>query len=322
MKNSTENVMLSIGLPVYNGENFLARAIDSILSQSFTDFELIIADNGSTDATHDICRDYADRENRIRFYHNLSNIGAAANFRKVFHLSKGKYFKWAAHDDLLAPEYLTQCIEQLEKRSDIILCHSQVRIIDQEGKMIRNENQENRDFDSPDPVRRFSSLILNDLDNYEVFGVIRREILQQSPLIQGFIASDRTLRAELGLRGKICIINQPLFLCRDHPQRSIRLMPAHHLRGQWFDPKIKGRFLFPHWRILYEYCKCPGRVRLSLPVRIKCYLIALQWVTVHMNWARLVSDPLLVLFPGMENILQRISALMCKDSSVESPDGR
>lgn len=318
MKNPTENVMLSIGLPVYNGENFLARAIDSILAQSFTDFELIIADNASSDATADICRDYAAREGRITFYRNLSNIGAAANFRKVFHLSKGKYFKWAAHDDQLAPEYLKECINLLENRNDIILCHSQVCIIDQAGKKIRVEKTDDSNLASSDPVKRFSALVLNDLDDYEVFGVARREILQKTPLIQGFVASDRTLRAELGLRGKIYIINQPLFLCRDHPQRSIRLMPAHHKRGQWFDPKKKTRFLFPHWRILHEYFLCLGRVSLSLPEKAKCSFVILRWITVHMNWARLIADPLIVLFPGLENILKRIGALMCKDSGCGS----
>jgi len=306
--------MLSIGLPVYDGENFLADAIDSVLSQTFSDFELIIADNGSTDSSPEICRDYAARDSRIQFYQNLTNTGAAANFRRVFHLSRGKYFKWAAHDDLLAPEYLMQCITLLENRSDIILCHSQVCVIDKDGKVIRCEKSENMGLDSPDPVKRFSSLVLNDLDNYEVFGVIRREILQQTPLIQGFIASDRSLRAELGLRGKISIIKQPLFLCRDHPQRSIRLMPAHHLRGQWFDPNIKGRFLFPHWRILYEYYKCLGRVRLSQSEKLKCVISILKWVSVHMNWARLIADPILVLLPALENNLLRIGRLMSKDS--------
>ncbi|MDH3328683.1 MAG: glycosyltransferase [Desulfobulbaceae bacterium] len=319
MEYHIEKVILSIGLPVYNGENFLAKAIDSILSQTFTDFELIIADNGSTDTTPDICRDFADRDNRIQLYQSLTNIGAAANFRKVFHLSRGKYFKWAAHDDLLAPDYLMQCISLLESRKDIILCHSQVTVIDEEGKVIREEKIENMLFDSSDSSERFSSIILNDLDNYEVFGVIRRKVLQGTPLIRGFIASDRTLRAELGLRGKIGIINKPLFLCRDHPQRSIRLMPSHHTRGQWFDPNIKSRFLFPHWRILLEYCKCPGRVGLSVTKKIKCYIAALKWVTVHMNWARLIADPVLVLFPALEKNLQRIGGLMCKDSKIETP---
>jgi glycosyltransferase involved in cell wall biosynthesis len=311
----SENVLLSIGLPVYNGENFLAPAIDSIVSQTFTDFELIIADNASTDSTPDICRDYAKRDSRIRLHQNMTNEGAAANFRKVFYLSRGKYFKWAAHDDLLAPDYLQQCIAVLEKADDIILCHSRVAVINEAGNTIRYEATPNMNLGSPDPVARFSALILNDLDNYEIFGVVRRKVLQDTPLIQGFIASDRSLRAELGLKGKMHIVNEPLFFSRDHSRRSIRAMPAHHMRGQWFDPNLRSRLLFPHWRILLEYCKCVGRARLLFGERTKCFLHLAKWLTVHMNWARLIADPVIVLFPVMGYNLQRAGKLITENSN-------
>ena len=93
---------VSIGLPVYNGENYMAAAIDSLLAQTFTDFELIISDNASTDATEQICRDYAHRDGRIRYYREEVNRGAAWNFTHTFELARGEYFKWHAHDDLCA----------------------------------------------------------------------------------------------------------------------------------------------------------------------------------------------------------------------------
>ena len=92
--------LVSIGMPVFNGEDYVEAALDSILTQTFTNFELIISDNASTDRTEEICNDFADSDDRIRYYRQEKNLGAAANFNRVFELSSGKYFKWAAHDAL------------------------------------------------------------------------------------------------------------------------------------------------------------------------------------------------------------------------------
>src|ERR1700739_3978805 len=103
-----------IGLPVYNGENYLAAAIESILAQSFADFELIISDNSSTDSTGDISRSYARRDARIRYVLQPHNLGAIANYNVVFGMADCEYFKWAAHDDLLAPRFLEECVNGLD----------------------------------------------------------------------------------------------------------------------------------------------------------------------------------------------------------------
>ena len=104
---------VSIGIPVYNGGRFIKEAIDSILAQTFEDFELILSDNASTDETEEICKEYATLDRRIRYYRNEENLGAAKNYNRVFELSNGEYFKWASHDDLCAPEYLERCIAAL-----------------------------------------------------------------------------------------------------------------------------------------------------------------------------------------------------------------
>ena len=105
---------VSIGMPVFNGENYLAEALDSLLTQTFSDFELIISDNASTDKTEEICRAYAVRDQRIRYFRNQENLGASRNYNRVFELSSGEYFKWAAHDDLCAPEFLGRCVDVLD----------------------------------------------------------------------------------------------------------------------------------------------------------------------------------------------------------------
>ena len=94
---------ISIGMPVYNGENYLAQALRAILSQTFTDFELIISDNASTDATQRICETFAAEDSRVRYFRNSRNIGIEPNFNAAFEPARGKYFMWTAHDDLLEP---------------------------------------------------------------------------------------------------------------------------------------------------------------------------------------------------------------------------
>jgi glycosyltransferase involved in cell wall biosynthesis len=80
---SNNKPRVSIGLPVYNGERFLKEALDSLLAQIYTDFELIISDNASTDQIESICRTYAASDRRIRYYRNKENVGAAHNFNRV-----------------------------------------------------------------------------------------------------------------------------------------------------------------------------------------------------------------------------------------------
>jgi glycosyltransferase involved in cell wall biosynthesis len=299
---------------VYNGENFLAAAIDSLLVQTYCDFELILSDNGSTDATSEICQAFAARDSRVRFLRHSENAGAAANFCRVFGAGRGQFFKWAAHDDLHAPNYLKQCMAVLQQDESIVLCHSQVEVIDENGRTIRFDPVETRNLDADLPSQRFSALLRSDLDNYEVFGIIRRQVLTKTPLISRYIASDRPLRAELGLRGKFRILQEPLFRSRDHQARSIRLFPAHHRRGQWFDPRGGSRIVFPHWRILIEYYKCIDRVaELSATEKMKSRLAVLRWFAVHQNWARLLADPVLVVFPRMEGLLVRCGKLLAEN---------
>src|SRR5262249_45528439 len=102
---------VTIGLPVYNGAEYLADAITSILSQTFTDFELLISDNASDDATESICRGFADRDRRVKYVRQKTNIGAAANHNLLVGQSDSPYFKWAAHDDILEPRFLEVAVE-------------------------------------------------------------------------------------------------------------------------------------------------------------------------------------------------------------------
>jgi glycosyltransferase involved in cell wall biosynthesis len=93
---------LSIGLPVYDGENYLAESLDALLGQSYEDFELIISDNASTDGTADIRRRYQKQDLRIRHIRQPRNFGLAPNHNFVFEQARGELFKRAPHNDLHA----------------------------------------------------------------------------------------------------------------------------------------------------------------------------------------------------------------------------
>src|SRR5437879_5289624 len=116
---------VTIGMPVYNGEARLATALDSLLAQDYRDFELIISDNASTDATGSICHDYARADGRIRYYRHPQNMGAAHNFQRVLQLARGQYFMWAAYDDLWDPDFLTRCLAVLETDPSAVLAYPQ-----------------------------------------------------------------------------------------------------------------------------------------------------------------------------------------------------
>ena len=114
---------VSIGLPVFNGEAYLKRALDSLLSQDFGAFELIISDNASTDGTEAICREYARRDRRIAYHRNASNLGATANYRRAFTFSRARFFKWALHDDECHPSLLRECLAVLESTDALAVVH-------------------------------------------------------------------------------------------------------------------------------------------------------------------------------------------------------
>jgi len=278
---------VSIGLPVYNGENFLEEALDSILAQSFSDFELIISDNASSDQTESICRSYANRDKRICYFRNTENLGAAWNFNRVFKLSSGEYFKWAAHDDVLAPDFLEKCKKILDSDSSVVLCYSKSVDIDAKGKFLKY-NQHDGNIQSFKANLRFRDLILINHSCLPVFGLIRKSKLEKTKLIGKYVASDRVLLAELGMRGRFHELPEVLFYHREHSQRSTRVMPLLHSRLVWFDPKKKDRLILPFWKIFFEYMGSISRVALNHYEKTMCYFQLIKWI--KLNWRMMLND--------------------------------
>lgn len=271
---------VSIGLPVYNGAKYIGETIETILSQSYDNFELIISDNASSDGTSKICGSYAEKDKRIRYYRNKVNLGAAYNYNNVFKLSKGKYFKWAAHDDLLSNNYIEKCIEIMENNPSTTICHPKTTIIDAVGNNIGNYN-DLLDFRSKAPHIRLRNYLFRPAAMWNaIFGLIRSSELNKTPLIGSYLASDQVLLGELILLGKVYQIQDRLFLRREHNQRACLAHPTRRGIAIWFDPQNKTKVVLPgKWRIFYEYLKVIKRIDLEPNIKAKCYMIVLKWAS-------------------------------------------
>jgi glycosyltransferase involved in cell wall biosynthesis len=274
---------VSIGMPVYNGENYIEQALDAILAQTYQDFELIISDNASTDRTQEICRAYAAKDKRIRYYRQDRNCGPAWNFNLVFELAGGEYFKWAAHDDLLAPEFLEKCVEVLDRDPSIVLCNAKANVIDECDGRYRGKYDVNLNADSPKVRDRFHGLIYGDPKLgehrcYEVFGLIRTESLRKTPCIGKYAHADGVLLVYLGFLGRFHEIPEYLFFPRIHVKQSMEIARTnYHLYTGWFDPKKAGKVSFPRWRIFREYLLAIWQAPIGLYERMICYLELMNW---------------------------------------------
>ena len=241
---------LSIGLPVYNGEQFLAEALNALLAQTYRDFELIISDNASTDRTAEICREYVARDARIRYVRQPVNIGAAPNHNALVPLSRGRYFKWASHDDLYAPTLLERCVEVLETDPEPVLVHAGDAIIDERGEIIRAQPYP-LDTANPSPSARLKSLLYVPGGN-DFYGVIRTEVLRRVDPHGSYYNADRTLVASLSLQGPFHQVPEVLYFRRDHPDRGTRA-PGRRARAAVLDPARGNRWRHPMIRMYLEY---------------------------------------------------------------------
>lgn len=130
---------VSIGLPVYNAENIIARCIESLLNQTFKDFELIISDNCSSDATEAICKDYANIDSRIKYIRQPINVGMIPNFNLVLEQAQSKYFMWAAADDIRDHIFLEKAVQILKTNDDCVVVLSHFQIFDYKNNNIVNK---------------------------------------------------------------------------------------------------------------------------------------------------------------------------------------
>jgi glycosyltransferase involved in cell wall biosynthesis len=259
---------VSIGLPVYNGERYLRQAVESLLAQTFTDFELILLDNASTDGTQSICRDLAAGDPRVVYLREPVNTGGIRNHNKTVELARGEYFKWAAHDDNYAPTFVERCVQHLDAAPNTVLAFSRAAFIDENGAPL-HEYHHPLDLARPDPGERFLAYVFANHVMVEDYGLMRTGVLRSTPLFGTFVWSDMVLFAELAFHGPFIEIPEVLFFRRDHPQRAMRANKDARSLGAWSAPRGAGGSTCPTWRVLRANLETLRRLRMPMAMRLR-----------------------------------------------------
>jgi glycosyltransferase involved in cell wall biosynthesis len=279
-------IKVSLGLPVYNGERFVKHAIQSVLDQTFTDFELIISDNGSTDDTPDICEEFARKDSRIRYFRQEINIGAKANFNRVFEYSRGEYFKWVAADDVCGPRYLELTVARLDADPTAVLAHTISRTINGKGEIVTSEEMDARViFDEGLPVRvhpedrprhldvssphsRFREILIGTHWCFEIFALIRREAMLMTYPKLDYYGSDKVMLAQLSLLGRFHEVQELQFFRRAHHGNSTNMTVAD--RENWSrSPKAEWK-LPTQFPCFVGYTKAALTLPSKVSDRMKC----------------------------------------------------
>lgn len=311
----TSKSRVTIGLPLFNAEKYLSSALDSILTQSYTDFELLISDNASTDRTQEICQAYAARDQRVRYHRNETNLGASPNFNLLFQLSSTEYFKWAPYDDLLAPDFLARCVQVLDQNPAVVLCYSRAQIIDAQGAY-EVDYDPGPDTSSPRNYERFGNLILHPEYAIQQMGVIRSDALKKSRLFGSYPSADEVFLAELALLGPFYEIPERLYIYRRHPAQSTQ--GKERTRIAFFDTSKARKILLPKWLYLGGCLDVIRRAPLSASGRARCYLTMARWLLIPAHFRALGKD----LIIAAHQLVVRTSAKARLDNPRESADSR
>lgn len=283
---------LSIGLPVYNGAQYLAESLDALLGQTFEDFELIISSNASTDATDDICREYQAQDPRIVFTRQPRNIGAAPNHHVVLRDARAPLFKWASADDLYARDLVERCIALLDEDPDAVLAHSWTAAIDPEGDVFQALEYPLA-TGSPSAPERLRSLLFDGDDMPgairadDFYGVMRTDVLRRVRPHGSYYHADQTFMAEIALHGPFRQVPEWLYFRRHHPDRAHQAYPTAYEWCVNLDPKRASRLRNPSARLVSEFVwnqlTLPRRAPLSLQDRRLCNRHLRRWALTRVS---------------------------------------
>lgn len=210
--------LVVIGVPVRNGASFLQQTLDSLLAQTYANFELVISDNASTDETANICRSFL-RDRRVRYHRSSDNVGASRNINSLFTQARGEYFKLAAADDLHEPTYVERCVDVLERDPAVVMAYARARFIDQNGRPLAC-NDPGFNLQSDSAHERFRYCIFASHWVNAIFGVMRTRALAKTRLLPDYAGGDYEFLGELAIIGKFVEIPEALFLRRLHPGAS------------------------------------------------------------------------------------------------------
>ena len=253
--------LVTVGLPVYNAERYVAQSIESLLAQTFRDFVIVVSDNASTDATGEICEKYASRDGRVQYARNPTNVGMAGNYNLTFSRARSKYFRWATADDYCAPEMLAEAVAVMEADPGIALCYPRAYFVDGQGRET-GRWEDSLHLMQDDPVERFRAVVRGITRVHHHLGLMRVDCLRRTGLMAKHVASDIGLVAEMALLGKFYQVPKHQFYRRLHEDSSswtadeAHQARRYHASGVRSVPFNRVRF---HWRFLQAVRRAPLR---------------------------------------------------------------
>jgi hypothetical protein len=211
--------LVSIGLPVRNGERTLDTAVRSVLDQTYDQIELVISDNASDDGTEEMCRRFARSDARVRYIRQPHDIGLVPNFNAVLHAARGTYFRWIGDDDWLTPGYVSRCAAVLDADADLVLVTTQQGHVEPDGS-VETAPYHGTALRSTEPVERFGEMLrlLNEsrLQLDPLYGMLRRSAVARLPR-PIMLFEDQVLAARLALAGPIAHVGDVLSYRRSRP---------------------------------------------------------------------------------------------------------
>lgn len=262
-------------MPVYNGARFIRATLDSLLAQTFSDFELIISDNASTDTTGEICREYAGKDRRIRYVRQPENMGAAFNWRFVAEAATGKYFKWSSSNDRCAVTLIEECLAVLRADPSIVLAYPRTVLID-DNDALQKKYEKDIEVLDPSPSERFKRVATGMALNNAMCGLMRLEVLRKTRGERGYPAGDMVLMAELALHGGFRLVPEYLFFRRVDQASTARFLSKEKL-AHFIRPKGGGMGM-PHWRKFGDYYWSLLRTPIGLRERARAMFAVSRWL--------------------------------------------
>jgi glycosyltransferase involved in cell wall biosynthesis len=198
---STQSPLVSIGVPTYNRATLLRQALEALVRQDYVNLEVIVSDNDSSDETWAVCRDFSEKEKRIRIHKQPMNIGPTANFEFVRHQAIGKYFMWLADDDVPSENYISACVAHLESRAELVLACGKVLYAHPGGE---TTIEASFSLEHAYPIARMLAYIRHVGYNGMFYGVYRRDAIAGCRL-PNILGGDLAWIAEVALRGTAAV---------------------------------------------------------------------------------------------------------------------
>ena len=226
--------LVTVGIPVYNGARHLERAARSLLDQTLADFELLIADNASTDDTPQLCAELAKQDGRVRIIRHSVNIGAPRNWNSLVHAAGGRYFKWSSVNDTCAPTLLERCVNALEADPGAVLSYGRTQLTDGDGNPTEIYSGD-IDVRMDRPSQRFEAVCLRMTLNNAMCGVIRTDVLRRTGLDRQYPSGDMALMSELALHGRLLLLPEVLLFRRQAPGSFTSMLDPLQIQ-RMYDP--------------------------------------------------------------------------------------